>query len=66
MSPFIVPISADLGSGQEFVEVIGVVIHFYVETLPSVEVVSDAEETVAAILKDFESEEWEHVYRISS
>jgi hypothetical protein len=44
----------------------GVVIHFYVETLPSVELVSDAMETVGTILKDFESGEWEHVYRGSS
>lgn len=59
-------ISADLGEGQELVEAIGVVIHFHVETLPSVDIVSDAAETVAAILKDFESGEWEHVYRSSS
>lgn len=58
-------ISADLGEGSELVEAIGIVIHFHVETLLSVEVVSDAAETVGAILKDFESGEWEHVYRSS-
>lgn len=58
-------VSDDLSNGPELIEVIGMVIHFYVETLPSVEVVSDATETVAAILKDFESGNWEHVHRSS-
>lgn len=54
-------ISADLGDGIELVQVIGVVIDYYVETLESHQVVLDATETVSAILKDFESGEWEHV-----
>ncbi len=58
-------ISADLGNGIELVQVIGVVIDYYVETLPSHQVVLDATETVSAILKDFESGEWEHVHRAS-
>jgi hypothetical protein len=58
-------IPADLGHGVELVQVIGVVIEFYVETLPSHQVILDATETVTAILKDFESAEWEHVYRAS-
>lgn len=58
-------ISADLGNGNELVQVIGVVIEYYVETLPSHRVVLDATETVSAILKDFQSGEWEHVQRTS-
>ncbi|WP_421243113.1 restriction endonuclease [Aeromonas enteropelogenes] len=58
-------ISADLGNGIELVQVIGVVIDYYVETLQSHQVVLDATETVSAILKDFESGEWEHVHRAS-
>lgn len=57
--------SADLGNGTELVQVIGVVIEYYVETLPSHQVVLDATETVSAILKDFQSGEWEHVHRAS-
>jgi len=56
-------VSADLGNGMELVQVIGVDIDYYVETLCSHEVVLDATETVSAILKDFESGEWEHVHR---
>lgn len=59
-------VSADLGQGPELVEAIGIVIHFHVVTLESHEVVSDAAETVLAVLKDFESGEWEHVYQSSS
>jgi hypothetical protein len=58
-------ISIDLGSGAELVQAIGVDLKFYVETLESAQVVSDAAELVDAILKDFESGEWEHVYRAS-
>jgi len=56
---------ADLGNGTELVQVIGVVIEYYVETLPSHQVVIDATETVSAILKDFQSGEWEYVHRAS-
>ncbi|OQW66505.1 MAG: hypothetical protein BVN28_00670 [Nitrospira sp. ST-bin4] len=59
-------ISADLGEGPELIEAIGIVIHFHVETLRSDEFALDAEETVGAILKDFESGEWEHVHPSSS
>ena len=55
-------ISANLGNGIELVQVTGVLIEYYVETLPSHEVVLNATETVSAILKDFESGEWEHVH----
>lgn len=58
-------ISADLGNGPELIEVIDLVINFYVETLPTTEVISDATETVATILKDFESGNWEYVQRSS-
>lgn len=58
-------ISADLGNGIELVQVISVVIDYYVETLPSHQIVFDATETVSAILKNFESGEWEHVHRAS-
>jgi hypothetical protein len=54
-------VQADLGAGSELVQVIGVVIEFYVETWDSEQVVVDATETVSAILKDFETGEWEHV-----
>ncbi|WP_315384449.1 restriction endonuclease [Microvirgula aerodenitrificans] len=54
-------ISENLGNGIELIQVIGVVIDYYVETLPSHQVVIDATETVSAILKDFVSGEWEHV-----
>lgn len=37
------------------------VLEFYVETLDASQVIVDAGETVSAILKDFESGEWEHV-----
>lgn len=56
-------ISSDLGNGIELIQVIGVVIDFYVETLQSHQIVLDATETVSAILKDFGSEEWEYVRR---
>lgn len=52
---------ADLGQGPELVEAIGMVIHFYVETLASTEVISDATESVVAVLRDQESGAWEHV-----
>jgi hypothetical protein len=54
-------LQADLGQGPELVQVIGVVIEFCVETLDASQVIVDAGETVSAILKDFESGEWEHV-----
>lgn len=56
-------IVADLGEGEELVQVIGVVLEYYVETLEAEELVIDATATVDAILKDFESGEWEHVRR---
>ncbi|MDX2125105.1 MAG: restriction endonuclease [Aeromonas hydrophila] len=55
-------IYADLGIGLELVKLAGIVIHFYVETQESYQTIIDATETVVAILKDFESEEWEHIY----
>lgn len=58
-------ISADLGQGAELVQVIGVVLEYYVETLDAEQIVIDATSTVDAILKDFESGEWEHVERSS-
>lgn len=58
-------ISTDLVDGIELVQVSCVEIDFYVETLPSHRVVIDATETVSAILKDFESGEWDHVHRVS-
>jgi hypothetical protein len=58
-------VSANLGSGVELVQVIGVDIEFYVETLASKEVIVDATNTVGAILKDFDSGAWEHVHRES-
>ncbi|GKS73305.1 hypothetical protein AVME950_00435 [Acidovorax sp. SUPP950] len=54
-------VQVDLGEGQELVQVIGVVLEFYVETLDASQVIVDAGETVCAILKDFESGEWQHV-----
>jgi hypothetical protein len=56
-------IAANLGSGVELVQVIGLVIEFYVETLASTEIVINAVDTVSAILKDFQSGELEHVHR---
>ena len=58
-------ISADLGNGVELIQVIGVVIEFYVETLEPHEIISDASNTVSAILKDFDSGEVEHIRRES-
>lgn len=54
-------LQADLGDGPELVRVIGVVLEFYVQTMDASQVIVDAGETVSAILKDFESGEWEHV-----
>ncbi|TAL76237.1 MAG: hypothetical protein EPN76_11760 [Burkholderiaceae bacterium] len=51
----------ELGEGQELVQVLGVLIEYFVETLDTSEIIVDAGETVSAILKDFESGEWEHV-----
>jgi hypothetical protein len=58
-------LSLDLGGGPELVKVIGVKIHYWVETVNSVELVIDAMATVDAILKDFGSGEIEHVHRQS-
>lgn len=55
----------DLGRGHELVQVIGLNVTFHVETLDSESVVYDAAQTVSAILKDFESGDWEHVQRDS-
>lgn len=54
-------VSADLGQGPELIEAIGMVIHFCVETLESTEVISDAAESIVAVLRDQESGAWEHV-----
>lgn len=51
----------DLGEGPELVQVLGVFIKYFVETLDTSQIIVDAGETVSAILKDFESGEWEHV-----
>ena len=56
-------LQADLGAGSELIQVIGVVFEFYVETWESKQLVLDASETVSAILKDFETGQWEHVRR---
>lgn len=56
-------IMLDLGRGQELVQVIGMVVSFYVETLDTESITYDASRAVSAILKDFESGEWEHVHR---
>ena len=58
-------VQADLGAGPELVQVIGVVIQFYVEPWDSEQVVVDATETVSAILKDFETDEWDYVHNES-
>lgn len=58
-------IKANLGKGQELIQVIGVVIEYYVETLDSEEILMNAAETVEAILKDCESGEWEHIHKSS-
>ena len=58
-------ISLDLGNGGELVQVIGVEIEFYVETLASQEIIINAADTVSAILKDLDSGELEHVHRES-
>lgn len=58
-------IKADLGNGLELVQVIGVVIEYYVETLESEEIIINAAATVEAILRDFESGDWEHVHKSS-
>tara|TARA_R110001592_G_scaffold331269_1_gene614040 strand:- start:410 stop:1279 length:870 start_codon:yes stop_codon:yes gene_type:complete len=54
-------VSVDLGQGPELVEAIAMVIHFHVETLESEAVISDAGESVLAVLRDFATGEWEHV-----
>jgi hypothetical protein len=56
-------VSIDLGSGDELVQVIGIVIEYYVETLKSYELIINAGNIVSAILKDFDSGEVEHVHR---
>lgn len=53
----------DLGSGPELVQVIGVKIKYYVQTLDTYEFSTYAEDTVSEILKDFDTGEWEHVNR---
>lgn len=53
----------NLGEGEELVQVIGVVIEFYVETLESEEIIMDASHTIEAILKDFQSGEVEHIHK---
>lgn len=55
----------DLGNGPESVAVIGLNVIFHAETLESQSFVYDATQTVNAILKDFESGEWEHARRDS-
>jgi hypothetical protein len=55
-------VPANLGSGPELIQVIGVVIQFYVQTLESTEIIVNAAETVSMILKDFDSGAWEHVH----
>lgn len=52
----------DMESGAELVQVIGVVLEFCVVTSSVETLAYDAAETVTAILKDFESGEWEHIY----
>lgn len=59
-------VSVDLGRGLELVQAIGIVLYFFVETLESTEIITDAATLVDAVLKDFESGEWEHVYRAPS
>ena len=54
---------AGVGSDIELARLAGVTIDFYVETLQSTTVIFDATATVSAILRDFETGDWEHVYR---
>ncbi|OZI30840.1 hypothetical protein CAL29_22975 [Bordetella genomosp. 10] len=56
-------LSIDLGTGLELVQVIGVKIHFWVETLDKQELIIDAVQTVDAILKDYDTGEIEFVHR---
>nr|WP_277403455.1 restriction endonuclease [Achromobacter insuavis] len=57
-------LSIDLGTGLELVQVIGVKIHFWVETLDKQELIIDAMQTVDAILKDYDTGEIEFVHRM--
>ena len=56
-------IPVDLGGGSELIQIIGVIIEFHVETLSSEKIVLDAGHTVVAILQDFQSGKWEHIYK---
>lgn len=56
-------VRADLGQGPELVQAIGAAITYYVETLGTEEFSCDAEQTVAEILRDFDTGDWEHVNR---
>lgn len=55
----------DLGDGAEYVQAIGLNVIFHVESLDPEQFVYDATETISAILKDFESGDFEHVQRDS-
>lgn len=51
----------DSTNGSELIQVIGLKVDYHVATLETREFVSDAKQAIEAILKDFETGEWEYV-----
>lgn len=56
-------IAIESSIGKELIQVIDLNVEYHVATIEIRELISDAAQTIDAILKDFETGEWEHMHR---